>query len=288
MVLWRGIRVLLDRGLAHDCWRDALGVPDAPQSPAPDRTTALATTVHDRQAALLPGIVRLADRLAAGFDGVVASVTAETDVTVVAALTEIGSVVTRHDAGNKNIARARRDAVGLALTLDPDQVLYSDLGHALRWLENDPAELERALHAGPDTELLVIGRSERAFARSPARLRETERVVNHIYELAMGRTWDLMFAIRRLSPRAAGLVVAECGELEFYTNDVVWPLLAEARGFSVGYFAADGLDYRTTADFDSDADERDGEPLLWLERLEIAADQGRAMRRYLGQGGGTA
>ncbi|HET9061212.1 MAG TPA: hypothetical protein VFN61_14935 [Acidimicrobiales bacterium] len=128
--------------------------------------------------------------------------------------------------------------------------------------------------------MVVVGRTEDAFSAMPERLRQTEELVNHVYKLATGRSWDLMFAIRVLSKEAAG-VVANCDEPTL-ANDVVWPLLAEQQGLDVGYVPAAGLAYRVQADFDSAKDGRDNDASLWIERLEIAGRHASAMRPYLG------
>ena len=127
---------------------------------------------------------------------------------------------------------------------------------------------------------MIVGRSGEAFARSPARLRETEAIVNRIYALATTREADLMFAIRLLSRRAAEAIVARCTE-ETIANDVEWPMFAERAGFSVGYVAANGLDYRTTADFDARDDQGDADPGAWIDRVELAARHVAVMRRLM-------
>lgn len=69
-----------------------------------------------------------------------------------------------------------------------------------------------------------------------------------------------------------------CSE-DTIANDVVWPLLTERLGFSVGYFAAEGLSYPTTADFDQDVDRRDHDLRGWIQRIAIAAAMPTPWRR---------
>lgn len=89
-----------------------------------------------------------------------------------------------------------------------------------------------------------------------------------------------MFALRLMSARAAEAMVHSSME-DSIANDVEWPLLAEQRGFGVGYFAANGLSYRTTQDFDAAADSGDEDAALWIARGEIAAQHARALGRFL-------
>lgn len=95
-----------------------------------------------------------------------------------------------------------------------------------------------------------------------------------------GRRWDLMFAVRLMSRDAAELVVRQCQE-STVANDVEWPLAAEKHGLEIGYFAADGLSYRTIHDFDRRADGHDHNPVEWIRRIEIAADHAATLRRFV-------
>lgn len=190
-----------------------------------------------------------------------------------------GKAFITHASDESRVGQHRREVVRLALGLDGEQILYSDADHILRWIEARPDEVDAAL-TEPDQDLVVIGRSPAAMDASPQRLRDTEAVVNHIYSLMHpGRDCDLMFAVRRLSPTAARVVVRHADEPTI-ANDVEWPLLVERHGLSVGYFAADGLSYRTIQDFDGHADGNDHNPLEWIRRVEIAANHAAAMRPF--------
>lgn len=243
------------------------------------RRVALAVAVHDPQAHFAPGLARVGRHLADLFVGVGALVTTSSADQVVAFLSDrVGARVAREPAGASHAGRHRRRSVELALGFEPDAVLYGDLDHVLRWIETDEDELKRCLESRAD--LTVVGRTRMAMEASPRRLRDTERIVNHIYQLMTGREWDLMFAFRLMSAAAARAIVEGCVE-DTIANDVEWPLFAERRGFAVDYFPAAGLVYRTTEDFDAVADARDDDPALWISRVEIAARHAKALGRFL-------
>jgi hypothetical protein len=183
-----------------------------------------------------------------------------------------------HPASEAMIGKARRDA--LALAGAENAALYTDFDHLLRWLHHGPGDLQRVLDLQPDLDCLVVGRSPRALAAEPRRLRETEALVNHAHALLTGDNWDLMFAIRRLSPRAIALIVAE-SRVDTLANDVEWPLLARRAGLSLGYTQSDALFYRTLEEFGADADSGDEDPVQWIRRLEFAAQHASAMRRFV-------
>jgi len=239
----------------------------------------LAVTVHDPVGRLAAAVDRLAGPLRRVFPGIVANISDATRPEVVAAIEGLGARTMIHAAGEAIIGRARRDAVAMAAG---ETALYSDLDHLLRWIETDEADLRRVLASEAEADLLVVGRSPAALAREPQRLQQTERLVNHVHFLLTGADWDLMFAVRRLSPAAVGLIVSESRE-ETLANDVEWPLLARRAGLRLGYARSDALFYRTIEEFGAARDSGDAEPLQWIRRLEFAALQAGAMRRFLGE-----
>ncbi len=240
----------------------------------------LAATVHDPDRTFLPALHRTGPALRELFGGFGILATEPTSDDVVSFLEhELGAALGRAPADG-NIGRHRRESVRLAS--GDSAVLYSDLDHLLRWIEADRQEVEKVL-ASLDADLIVVGRTARAMAACPRRLRDTEAIVNHIYALTAGRRWDLMFAVRLLSPAAARLIVEQARE-DSLANDVEWPLLIERAGLGVGYREADGLSYRFRRDFDADSDQRDGDPLRWIERVEFANLHCRVLKDFLDGG----
>ena len=191
--------------------------------------------------------------------------------------------VRRHPAGSVGIGAARRDALALALESDCSHIAYSDLDHVLRWATLNAPELALAMTHPSDADLVVIGRSARAFASEPARLRATEGAVNQAASLALGlrhEVWDFMIAFRLMTRATASLLVEQCGE-ESIGNDVAWPLHAHREGRTLAHLAVDGLAYRFREDYGASADDRDNDPTEWVRRIEIASRHATAMRPYL-------
>jgi hypothetical protein len=244
-------------------------------------TTAFATVLHDPDALLATPFEAAAAQLRAIFAGIAVSLTEATHPFVERVMVEaLRAKVRRHPTGEEHIGLGRRSAVALALECAAGQILYADPDHMLHWLRDDPDELRSVLSAPPDVGFLIVGRSPKAFAAVPERLQQTEAPINRAYELATGRRADLLAAVRRLSSNAARDIVAHV-KADSYGNDVEWPLLAERLGHKVGYFAADGLKYRTIEEFGAAADGLDHDPLQWLRRVEMAAEQARVMRQLL-------
>lgn len=249
-----------------------------------DGRAALAATVHDPGEDFLAALRRTGPMLRDLFSGFGVLATEPTAPGVVRFLEgELGAVVGRAPADG-NVGRHRRESVRLAG--EATAVMYSDLDHVLRWIETDRREVESVL-AESDTDVLVVGRTGQAMAACPQRLRDTETIVNHIYELATGRSWDLMFAIRLLSPAAARLIVDQ-GSENSIANDIEWPMLAETAGLTLAYREAGALSYRIREEFEDDQDGRDGDPLRWIQRVEIANLHAAVLKRFIDTAAGRA
>ena len=245
------------------------------------KSTAFATVMHDPQALLAAPLEAAATEMAAVFAGVAVSLTEATHPAIEEIMADrFGARVGRHPTGEEFIGQGRRHSVALALEWGADQVLYADPDHMLRWLDTHSAELATVLAAQPETGLLIVGRSGRAFADVPERLKQTEQPVNQVYELISGRRADLLSGVRRLARTTAADIVTHA-RVDSLGNDVEWPLLAERLGHSVGHIEADGLTYRTIEQFGAAADSYDRDPLQWIRRIEIAAEMAKVMRPYL-------
>jgi hypothetical protein len=241
-----------------------------------------ATIVADRQGHLFGKLRELLPAVLARFQGVTVLATTTTDERVLTLLESVRASIDTGEPDGNAIGRHRRQAIGLALENGvAEHILYADIDHLLRWIENDAIELDLVLQRMRDWDCTVIGRGSRSFAALPRRLLQTETIVNHIYALITGRNWDLMMAARGLSRRAAQAIVDHCA-VDTIGNDAAWPLFCEERGFSVGYVEAEGLTYQTNADYSHDLkDSLDQDPRAWAQRVELAWQHVEAMLPYM-------
>jgi hypothetical protein len=176
----------------------------------------------------------------------------------------------------------RRRSLELGLRHFTDtHFFYADPDHVLRWVERGPDDLDAILTQVANWDCLVIGRSNAGFDAAPARFRMTEAIVNHIYRLITGNTWDLMMAARALSRRASELIVRE-SKVDTLGNDVAWPLLLARNGMTVGYAQAAGLIYETNTVYAQDIDDSlDDDPRSWMVRVYAAQQHADAMKPFL-------
>lgn len=244
--------------------------------------TALALAVHDPPGHLAGKLDALLPGLRERFDPLAVHATATTHGGILKRLESAGSRLATAPADTDAIGRHRREAVALALEGGAGgHVLYLDIDHALRWLENDAAELDAAVRRIQLADCTVIGRGPRSTAALPRRLAATEGVVNEVFRLVSGRPWDVTMAARGLSRRAAETIVGSCG-VDTIGNDCAWPLLCRSHGLTLDYLESEGLTYRTNPDYAADAEDHlDEDPKEWALRVELAAQHVEAMRPYM-------
>jgi len=247
-----------------------------------DACCCLVTAICDPPGTLLNKAARLLPELRRRFPDIAAHVTTDTHEGWFELLSREDVPIATAEASWDHIGRHRRRALQVGLASSRGQFLfYADPDHVLRWVERYPDDLDAALARIGDWDCLVFGRTADAFAAAPRRLRDTEAIVNHIYQLQTGCQWDLMMAARSFSRRAADLVVNTCRE-DTIGNDVAWPLLCRQHGLSVGYAAADGLRYETNDVYARDGeDDEDLNPGAWMLRIKAAWQQIEAMRQFL-------
>lgn len=246
-------------------------------------SVALATVAHDPRNVLVPKLEATLPRLCTVFDaiGVMASASA-TDETV-DLFRSHGAVVEREDLpdGTDTIGRRRRGCVRVALGTGTDHVVYSDVDHAMRWLERDADDLRAALASLPEADFTIVGRPPDVFAEAPASLRETEGLCNQFYERLTGRPWELFIAVRGMSRRAAQLIVDECDE-DTIATDVAWPLFVESRGMTLAYRES-RLPYENHTWFASGVSEKERierDPRSWSLRFHLASQMMDAFARW--------
>ncbi|TNF87076.1 MAG: hypothetical protein EP301_07420 [Gammaproteobacteria bacterium] len=245
-------------------------------------TIALATALCDPDAELLPKARALWPSLQTIFAAQAIHVTSNTHRDWLDFLTEQEVPIRQSAPAWDHIGLHRRRSLEIALAhFDVHRLIYLDPDHVLRWLERNPEELGGVVTSVGAWDCLVMGRSPSAFAAAPQRLRDTEVVVNRIYALMTGRTWDLMMAARGFTRAAAQLITDSCTE-DTIGNDVAWPLLIEQAGMSLGYLEADGLTYETNKVYANDLeDAEDADPEAWMLRVHAAHQQIDAMRPFL-------
>jgi len=249
---------------------------------------ALALVLHDPIGRLIPQLDRTWPGLAAHFDAIAVQTSAQTTAPLLQRLTDHGVRLGRESVdAAANIGRVRRHAVALALQLDRPFVLYCDFDRILHWAEHHPRELIDVAARVQQYDFTVLGRTPRAFGTHPRLQRDTEAIINHVFERVSGRPWDMGAGARGLSRRAAQAIVANSVD-DTLGNDVSWPLQLQRMGdFTLGYLETEGLEFETADRFPDEVaaagglpdwiDQLDDDPAHWAMRLDLARVEVMAM-----------
>jgi len=182
--------------------------------------------------------------------------------------------------GIGGIGDTRRQTLRLGLSLGSTHLQTCDFDRALHWVARFPEELETVITEIPHHDLLVLGRTERAWATHPPYQAETEPLFNKVFALVTGLPWDVGAGSRGLSRRAAERILELSQEMTVGI-DAEWPLLALRQGgFRVGYRSCDGLEFETADRFGSEIEAAGGysrweaqmsaDPRRWVHRIQIA------------------
>ena len=198
--------------------------------------------------------------------------------------------------GIYGIGYVRRKAIRAALASGTSHLQMCDFDRALHWVARYPAELKAVIAGIPAYDLLVLGRTDRAWATHPPTQTETEPLFNHVFALVTGLAWDVGAGSRGLSQRAARLLL-ETSREETVGIDAEWPLLLlKQKDFAVGYRACEGLEFETADRFAAEIaaaggyhaweEEISAEPERWVFRLQVALMIAEATVRYGRDGAG--
>jgi hypothetical protein len=257
---------------------------------------ALTTVYHDPQGRLYDQIVRVLPRLIDLSGGLAVQASADAYPRSLEHLANAGVLVGQEPVREppSGIGLVRRNSIDLALKLDCPFILYCDTDRALHWAEHYPQELVEVARRICDHDFTVLGRTPRAFDTHPRIQRDTERIINHVFEIISGHAWDVGAGARGLSQRAAEAILAKCPDEEIST-DVSWPLFLQRSGdFSQGYLETEGLEFETADRYGDEVaragglarwlDQLDADPQRWAQRLDLARIEVEAMIPYVQPG----
>jgi hypothetical protein len=188
------------------------------------------------------------------------------------------------------IGKLRRAAVELALQGPCPFIIYCDFDRILHWMEFHSQELSDVAQKIGAHDFTILGRTPRAFATHPRIQRDTEAIINHVFERVADRAWDTGAGARGLSRRAAEAIVCGCLD-DAISNDVTWPLWLQQRGgFSLGYLETEGLEFETPDRFPIEvaqaggvaqwSEQLDDDVQHWAARLELARIEVAAMQQF--------
>jgi hypothetical protein len=179
-----------------------------------------------------------------------------------------------------NIGDVRKETLRAGLQAGTMHLQMCDFDRAIHWVAHYPEELESVIDKIPNYDLLVLGRTERAWTTHPPYQAETEPLFNKVFALATGLSWDVGAGSRGFSRRGAEAVL-ELSQEHSVGTDAEWPLLLLSKdSYSVGFCACDGLEFETADRFGPEIEAAGGyeaweaqisaDPERWVFRMELA------------------
>jgi hypothetical protein len=244
---------------------------------------ALAVTVHQPDERLVEMMAAQLPHLVSRYAAFVAQCSAKTHPLVIRTLEKHGARVQvrrPNQEGIHNIGAIRKQTLRAGLGAGTPFLQLCDFDRAIHWVARYPLELDEIVGEIRDYDLLVLGRTERAWATHPPYQAETEPLFNRVFGLVTGRPWDVGAGSRGFSRRAAEMVLMESKEQSVGT-DAEWPLISLAReSYRTGYRACEGLEFETADRFGPEIEAAGGyeaweaqlsaDPQQWLFRMELA------------------
>lgn len=244
-------------------------------------TVALAATLHDPHAADLGSMLAALPGVAALYAGIAIVATEETPERVLAPLRDAGATVLQRPSDYREIGWRRLEAVRAAATFAP-AVHLCDFDRLLHWWHGWHAELLATLPRIAAHDLLILGRTPRAWATHPANQIETEGLANRAVSHFYGADVDICSGSRGLSRRAIAYLATH-GREHSVGTDAEWPILLRAApDFRCEQLLAEGLEFETGDRYPEEVAQVGGltawnatldrDAARWAFRVQIAGD----------------
>jgi hypothetical protein len=193
-------------------------------------------------------------------------------------------------AGISRIGDVRRETIRAGLLAGTSHLQMCDFDRAVHWVASYPEEMREVIAEIPSYDLLVLGRTERAWATHPPYQRETEPLFNQVFALVTGLRWDVGAGSRGLSRRAAETLL-EVSREQTVGIDAELPLLLLQRiDFRVGHRLCEGLEFETADRFKAEIESAgsyaaweaqiSADPQRWVFRMKLAQIIAEAVIRY--------
>ncbi len=183
---------------------------------------------------------------------------------------------------NEEWTRGRYRALKASLESQPDFIQYADLDRLIRWIETRPDEWQRTLERIQQSECLVIGRTEAAWATHPQVMIRVEKIINDVFSFHLGQALDFGSGSKGFSRAAAEFIVTHGRPDGAIGADTEWPILCQRAGFRVEGLLVDGLDWEIPDQYqDKAADaerqqkiavEYDADVQRWMYRVETTTE----------------
>ncbi len=256
-------------------------------------SVTLAMTVHQPDDRLAAQVTSYLPVLSARYAALIAFCSQTTHSSILNLLRQQAvqvEVEEEEPSGIQGVGEARRRTIRLGLAAGTSHLQMCDFDRALHWIAHFPQELEKVIADIPNYDLLVLGRTNRAWATHPPYQRDTEPLFNKVFALVAGLPWDIGAGSRGLS-RLAAETLLEISQEPTVGVDAEWPLLLLKReGLRIGHRLCEGLEFETADRYGPEIEAAGGyraweekissDPRRWVFRFRVALLIAEAAVRY--------
>jgi len=248
-------------------------------------STLLLSALHDPEARLLPWARRLSmpgdtlmlswQQVRANYSEALAVASPSTDSRTIATLKQAGW---RVENGSDGVDRGLWAMVQLGLDQPVERIHFCDLDRVIHWLHRFPEELRCLPEVWGRADLVMLARSQRAFASHPACQTLTEGLANRVIAARIGLVGADAFSGSYVWTRRAVeaiLQVPPPRDLSFYSEGVVAPF---REGCSITRHEVEGLEWETPDQYPEEIAQLGFDawlqqfesPKQWRRRVEMA------------------
>lgn len=221
----------------------------------------LATILHDPEDRQFPVARELWDVLATYYSSICVSASDKVSAEFIEFLREKGAIVRQ---SVRSIGEGRRESISMALEQESDTIQYCDFDRVLHWIRTFPHELPVIAATIANSDFLILGRTERAFASHPPVQQVTEDITNKAFSLAFGKLVDVTAGSNAMNRKTAEIIVKE-SRSNINDTDTEWPIMIAEKGMRVSYLSLEGLEFETP-DYYQDEIEEAGSRETWIEQ----------------------
>ena len=259
-------------------------------------SVALATTYHDARDRMYDQIQRNIPLLTQIFQGIAIQASIQAPQRSVTMLQDHGAMVERDPSLSQPtetyLGTIRRQAPLTATQYQTSHIVYFD--SLLHWSDTYHDELIQIMTQHiPTYDMTIIGRTPRALHSHPHAQRETEQLINSLFQHLTGYAWDVMRSGRGFSRRAVDVILTQADDRQIST-DVTWPLiLLQHSDFALTCVQVEGTEFETGDRYSSEVQQLGGQqqwvnhldtdPRRWAHRFNLARIHAEAMIPYTGE-----
>ena len=206
---------------------------------------ALAATLHDTSAALVPLVRRAMPALERLYPaGIAVSTSPPTHVRVIRFLADAG--VWAGSPSRNARGPLYRLAVRRALGRPAERVHYLDFDRAIHWAVLRPRELAAVVRAARRVPVMLIGRTEKAHRSHHRPLHATETIVNRLLADRLGWSGRVDFLVPSVTlDRAAARALLRRSRAHDERVYGEWAAIVPTLAPRVAYLECGGLDWET-------------------------------------------